>query len=98
MSHSSSIIVDEATALLLSHRLSFDWKETQQTEITNAGIAPSNDKEAALIATLTAGNYTAIVRGKNGGTGVCLAEVYDLDQAADSRLANVSTRAFVGTG
>ena len=75
-----------------------NWKETQQTEITNAGIAPSNDKEAALIATLTAGNYTAILTGKNGGTGVGLAEVYDLDQAADSRLANISTRAFVGTG
>jgi glucose/arabinose dehydrogenase len=75
-----------------------NWKETQQTEITNAGIAPSNDKEAALIATLTAGNYTAILTGKNGGTGVGLAQVYDLDQAADSRLANISTRAFVGTG
>ena len=75
-----------------------NWKETQQTEITDAGIAPSNDKEAALIATLTAGNYTAILTGKNGGTGVGLAEVYDLDQAADSRLANISTRAFVGTG
>src|SRR5205823_6647448 len=73
-------------------------KATQQTEITSAGIAPSNDKEAALIATLTAGNYTAIVTGKNGGTGVGLAEVDDLDQAADSRLANISTRAFVGTG
>jgi glucose/arabinose dehydrogenase len=75
-----------------------NWKATQQTEITNARIAPSNDKEAALIATLTAGNYTAIVTGKNGGTGVGLAEVYDLDQAADSRLANISTRAFVGGG
>src|SRR4030095_16016452 len=75
-----------------------NWKETQQTEITNAGIAPSNDKEAALIATLTAGNYTAILTGKNGGTGVGLAEVYDLDQAADSRLANISTRASVRTG
>jgi len=75
-----------------------NWKNTQQTEITNAGIAPSNDKEAALIATLTPGNYTAVVTGKNGGTGVGLAEVYDLDQAADSRLSNISTRAFVGTG
>ena len=75
-----------------------NWKETQQTEITNAGIAPPHDKEAALIATLTAGNYTEILTGKNGGTGVGLAEVYDLDQAADSRLANISTRAHVGTG
>src|SRR5947208_13407191 len=75
-----------------------NWKNTQQAEITGAGLAPSNDREAALIATLPAGNYTAIVRGKNGGTGVTLAEVYDLDQAADSRLANISTRAPVGTG
>ena len=75
-----------------------NWKNTQQTEITAAGLAPPNDREAALIATLPAGNYTAIVSGKNGGTGVTLAEVYDLDQAADSRLANISTRATVGTG
>jgi len=75
-----------------------NWKNTQQAEITGAGLAPSNDKEAALIATLTAGNYSAIVSGKNGGTGVALAEVYDLDQAADSRLANISARAQIGTG
>jgi len=75
-----------------------NWKNTQQAEITGAGLVPSDDGEAALIATLPAGNYTAIVSGKNGGTGVTLAEVYDLDQAADSRLANISTRATVGTG
>jgi glucose/arabinose dehydrogenase len=75
-----------------------NWKDSQQTEITNAGVAPSSDREAAVIATLNAGNYTAIVTGKNGGGGVGLAEVYDLDQAADARLANISTRAFVGSG
>jgi len=75
-----------------------NWKNAQQTEITAAGLAPPNDRDAALIATLPAGNYTAIVSGKNGGTGVTLAEVYDLDQAANSQLANVSTRATVGTG
>jgi len=74
-----------------------NWKDTQQAEITGAGIAPPNDKEAALIASLTAGNYTAIVTGKNGGTGVALAEVYDLDESADSQLAAISTRAQVGT-
>jgi len=74
-----------------------NWKNTQQAAIQMAGLAPSNDKEAALIVTLTAGNYTAILSGKNGGTGVALAEVYDLDQAADSRLANISTRGQIGT-
>ena len=74
-----------------------NWKNTQQAAIQMAGLAPSNDKEAALIVTLTAGNYSAILSGKNGGTGVALAEVYDLDQAADSRLANISTRGQIGT-
>ena len=44
------------------------------------------------------GAYTAIIRGKNNGSGVGLVEVYDLDQAAASKVANISTRAFVGTG
>ena len=35
------------------------------------------------------------MQGKNGGTGVGLVEVYDLDEAADSELANISTRGFV---
>ena len=42
------------------------------------------------------GAYTAIIRGRNNTTGVALVEVYDLDQA--SKLANISTRAFVSTG
>ena len=51
-----------------------------------------------LSATLDPGNYTAIVSGKNGGTGVALVEAYDLDQTVDSHLANISTRGFVETG
>jgi glucose/arabinose dehydrogenase len=75
-----------------------NWKDAQQADIQAIGLAPRDDREAALIATLPPGNYTAVVTGKNGGTGVGLAEVYDVDQAADSRLANISTRALVGTG
>src|SRR6185312_14429185 len=75
-----------------------NWKNTQQTQIMAAGLAPPNDNEAALIATLPAGNYNAVVSGKNGGIGVALAEVYDLDPPSNSRLANISTRANVGTG
>ena len=74
-----------------------NWKNTQQAQLMAAGLAPANDNEAALIATLPAGNYSAIVSGKNGGTGVALAEVYDLDPTSNSRLANVSTRAHVRT-
>ena len=48
--------------------------------------------------TLTPGAYTAIVKGKNNTSGVGLIEVYDLNQGAASKLANLSTRAFVSTG
>ena len=75
-----------------------NWKETQQTEIEAAGFAPGDDKESAILATLAPGAYTAIVSGKDGGTGIGLVEVYDLDEAADSTLANISTRGFVDTG
>ena len=38
------------------------------------------------------------MRGKNGGTGIGLVEIYDLSSTANSVLANLSTRGFVGTG
>ena len=47
---------------------------------------------------LAPGNYTGVVRGNGNTVGVALVEVYDLDLAAASRLANISTRAFVSTG
>ena len=72
-----------------------NWKDTQEQEIMDTGIAPTDDLESAILATLDPGLYTAIVQGKNGGTGVGLVEVYDLDEAADSELANISTRGFV---
>jgi hypothetical protein len=74
------------------------WKDTQQVEIQNSGLAPSNDLESAIVATLAPGGYTAILRGKNATTGVGLVEMYDLDVASDSKLANISSRGFVETG
>jgi hypothetical protein len=74
-----------------------NWRDTQEAAIKATGIPPVNDLESAIDTTLTPGNYTAIVRGNNGGTGVALVEVYDLNQPA-GRLANISTRAFVQTG
>jgi len=74
-----------------------NWRDTQEDAIKATGIPPVNDLESAIDTTLTPGNYTAIVRGNDGGTGVALVEVYDLNQPA-GRLANISTRAFVQTG
>ena len=75
-----------------------NWKETQQTEIENSGLPPQNEVESAIVATLSAGPHTAIIRGKDDTVGAGLIEVYDLEPIAASRLANLSTRGFVQTG
>ncbi len=71
---------------------------SQQAAIEATGAAPKNDSESALLATLNPGTYTAVLAGKNGGTGVGVVELYDLDQTANSQLANISTRGNVDTG
>ena len=70
----------------------------QVQDIINSGRAPTNAMESAIIADLSAGNYTAIVSGVNGTTGVALVEVYDLSPDNGSILSNISTRDFVQTG
>jgi uncharacterized delta-60 repeat protein len=75
-----------------------NWRDTEQAAIQATGLAPTNDFESAILVTLNPGGYTAIVKGKNNTSGVALVELYDLDQAAASKLGNISTRAFVSTG
>ena len=55
-----------------------NWKETQQTALESTGLAPKNDSEAAALVRLGPGQYTAILRGKSGSTGVGLVELYRL--------------------
>ncbi|MFL6521007.1 MAG: sialidase family protein [Chthoniobacterales bacterium] len=79
-----------------------DWRSTQQAEISASGLAPKNDKEAALIINLPASTantiFTAILSGANGATGIGVVEVYDLDAESFADLGNVATRGFVGSG
>lgn len=76
-----------------------NWKDAAtRQQISDSGLAPTNDLESALWGIINPGSYTVILSGKDGGTGVGSVEVYDLDEAADSRLANISTRGFVDTG
>ena len=55
-----------------------NWRASQQAEIQATGLAPTDDRESAIVRSLTPGNYTAIVRGKNSTIGVALVEVYAL--------------------
>jgi hypothetical protein len=80
-----------------------NWKtrsggSSQQADIEATTIPPTNDLESAILMMLSPGTYTAILAGKDGGTGVGLIEVYDLGQGSNSKPANISTRGFVDTG
>ena len=79
-----------------------DWRSSQQAEITANGLAPVNDREAAIILNLPGSSernsYTAVLTGDDGGQGIGLVEVYDLDAESFADLGNVSTRSLVGAG
>ena len=77
-----------------------NWKtrqdgSSQQAEVEATGIPPTNDLESAIVTTLSPDTYTVILSGNSGASGIGVVEVYDLDQAASSELANLSSRGFV---
>jgi hypothetical protein len=72
-----------------------DWRKGDEAAYLEfVGLAPPHDSESAVRVSLTTGNYTAVVRGADGGTGIGLIEAY----AMENELLNISTRGFVGTG
>jgi pimeloyl-ACP methyl ester carboxylesterase len=84
-----------------------DWRNTQvggiitsdqAGEIEGSGLAPSNDLEAAIIADLAPGNYTAVVRGVNNTVGTGIVDAYDMSPASPARLANIATRGLIQPG
>jgi hypothetical protein len=76
-----------------------DWRtDVNSSQVSLAGLAPSDRRESALARTLAPNTYTAIVFGKENGTGIGLVELYDLSTTPRSRLANISSRGFVGPG
>jgi phospholipase/lecithinase/hemolysin len=80
-------------------RTNDDWKNSPDAaEIMSTGLAPNDDHESAIIATLAPGQFTAQLAGKNNSIGNGVIEIYDLSGASSATLANLSTRGFVGTG
>jgi len=75
-----------------------NWGDSQQSQISATGLAPSSDSESVILATLAPGAYTAVLRGKAMTTGTGLVEVYDVDQNPNTQITNLSARGFVGTG
>jgi uncharacterized protein YkwD len=76
-----------------------DWGQSANSAaIASSGVAPTDPAESAILMSLAPGSYTAVVSGVNQSGGAAVVEVYDLDTTADSKLANISTRALVQTG
>jgi hypothetical protein len=55
-----------------------NWRDGPETEIEETTLAPTNDLESAIVTTLPSGPYTAIIRERNGQSGIGLFEVYNL--------------------
>jgi serine protease AprX len=54
-----------------------DWVLSNNKQaIVDSGLAPTNDAESAIIRTLPPANYTAVVFGSGGTTGIAVVEVY----------------------
>ncbi len=69
-------LYDENGALLRSND---NWRSDQSAEIIATSLPPSDDAEAAIVATLPPALYTAVVRGAGETAGVALVEIYALD-------------------
>lgn len=67
---------DANGALLASND---NWRTTQEAEIVGTTLAPSDDRESAIVRDLPPSNYTAIVSGVGETTGVALVEAYSLE-------------------
>jgi hypothetical protein len=55
-----------------------NWRSDQEQAIKDTTVPPADDRESAIVQTLGAGNYTAIVRGKDNTKGVGLVELFNL--------------------
>ncbi len=76
-----------------------NWLAADAATFSSVGAfaLTGGSKDAALVATLAPGGYTAQVSGIGAGTGVALVEVYEVGSGT-AQLTNLSSRALVGTG
>jgi Kelch motif len=75
-----------------------NWQTDASASQIPSNLQPTDVRESAILTMLQPGQYTAIVSGKGGTSGVALVEVYDMDRSSALTLANLSTRGVVQTG
>ena len=97
-------IHDDTNAIVATNN---DWQNTeigglitgpQAAEIAATNLAPGNELEAAIIANLPPGRYTAVVRGAGNTSGTGVVDAYDLSPGSAARLANIATRGLIHPG
>lgn len=58
-----------------------NWRDaSNKIDILATGLAPTDDRESAILTAAAPGNYTAIVRGFASTTGIALVEAFLLNQ------------------
>lgn len=75
-----------------------NWQSHARSSEIRADLQPSRSNEAVIMTTLEPGAYTAIVRGVNETSGIGIVEIFEVDDSGATRLNNIATRGFVGTG
>lgn len=88
-------LYNSASVLITSND---NWGSAANAQSIPTNLRPPNSSESAILTSLAPGNYTAVVGGGGGTTGVALVEAYDLDTTVGSILSNISTRGLVQTG
>jgi hypothetical protein len=72
-----------------------DWGNAPNADQIPINLRPADPKEAAILITLSPGQYTAVVAGNNGSQGVGLVQVYDQDNSTASQLDAIATRGYI---
>jgi hypothetical protein len=75
-----------------------NWRSDQEAEIIATGFPPADDLEAAIVATLSPGSYTVVLRGVNNTTGNGVSDLHDLSPSTASGVTAIGTRAYVLSG
>jgi hypothetical protein len=75
-----------------------NWQDHGNAALIPVNLQPSDANESAILITLAPGAYTAIVLGVGGTEGIGLVEVFELEDTGETRIINIATRGFIGTG
>jgi hypothetical protein len=68
----------DANSAILAANDNWTDDSVSAAQLTANGLGLSNPKESGIFTSLPAGQFTAILAGKNGGVGLGLVEVYNL--------------------